>query len=281
MKINGHDLLIPIQLGKSHGTPLFCIPGAGANIAYFRPLAAKLGADATVYGFQGRGLDGESLPHTTVEATVEDYMQALQPTRADEPLRLIGHSFGGWVAFELASRWREAGRSVAPLIMLDTEAPHHQDHPPRQYDRVAALLRLVEILEQSCEMSLGITEQDSTDRSELAQLQLLRDKMIGCKLISLRTPMSAIEDMFKVFSANLNTVYYPGRVYSDPVHLIRARGGPNAPPRASRDRLNDEGWRHYASQFVTKDGPGNHMTMLAERHADELARLILTCGFAP
>lgn len=262
-----YDPLIPIQFGRPAAAPVFCVPGAGANVAYFRSLAVRLGDDTTVYGLQPRGLDGEAPPHASVEETAGSYLRAIAPLSPKEPLRLIGHSFGAWVAFEMAATWATSKRPMAPLVLLDSEPPGTPGAVDRQDDPVAVMQRLVEILEQVCERSLEIDAESLQALVPAGRLVLLRERMVARKLISPRTPASAVEAMFAVFAANLATRYSPPHLYKGSVCMIRAGGATSS--------RNVDAWRRFAPALVVRDGPGNHMTMLAERHADTLAALVL------
>jgi pimeloyl-ACP methyl ester carboxylesterase len=42
---------------RGNRPPLFCVHGAGGNVLLYRDLAARLGDNYPVYGFQSRGLD--------------------------------------------------------------------------------------------------------------------------------------------------------------------------------------------------------------------------------
>lgn len=73
-----------------------------------------------LYGLQTRGLlEPERLPTSIAEmaAAYLTHVRAVQPTG---PYRLLGWSFGGLVAHEMAVRLRAAGEEVALLALLDS-----------------------------------------------------------------------------------------------------------------------------------------------------------------
>ncbi|WP_275044057.1 alpha/beta fold hydrolase, partial [Pseudomonas asplenii] len=96
-----HQPLLTIQQGRAGRPPIFCVPGAGDSVTGFIGLTDALGPDWPVIGLQPRGLDGESVPHSCVESAAQLYLQALEQACPEGPLHLVGHSFGGWVAFEM------------------------------------------------------------------------------------------------------------------------------------------------------------------------------------
>lgn len=271
MPLLDHDLLIPIQIGKSDRPPIICIPGAGANVAYFRSLAARIGGQSSVYGFQPRGLDGVSPPSQSVRGAAEDYIGALMGLDAPTPLRVLGHSYGGWIALEMARLWHASGRPCSPVILLDCDAPNDAENPRRAYDELGSIVHLIEILEQGAEVSLELTEAELAHCDAPSRLTLLHRQMTAVKLISPRTPLRAIERMVDVFSANLNTAYHPDEPFSGSAWMIRAEDSESGPGD----------WRRHLRDFNERTSPGNHMTMLAERHCDSLAGIILESGFAP
>ena len=112
-----------VAFREGRGTPFFCVAGGGSPATSLRALAHALPDDRAVYGMQAHGLEERGRPDRSVEACARRYvtdMRAIQPVG---PYLLGGHSFGGLVAFEMASRLEAAGETVALLAILDTPAP--------------------------------------------------------------------------------------------------------------------------------------------------------------
>ncbi|MFJ4974041.1 amino acid adenylation domain-containing protein [Streptomyces coeruleorubidus] len=114
----GSGVLLPLRESGSEA-PLFCVhPAAGFSWCY-AGLTSPLGTDRPVYGLQARGLDGsEGLPASLREMAADylDHVSSVQPTG---PYRLLGWSFGGVVAHEMAVQLEESGESVETLALLD------------------------------------------------------------------------------------------------------------------------------------------------------------------
>ncbi|GAA2749729.1 non-ribosomal peptide synthetase [Amnibacterium kyonggiense] len=101
---------------------VFCFAGAGALALQFLPLARRLdGFDVTA--FQAHGLERRALPDWTVEAHAHRALEHIRAVQPHGPYRLLGHSFGGLVAFEIAHRLRAEGEEVALLGLIDTFLP--------------------------------------------------------------------------------------------------------------------------------------------------------------
>lgn len=116
-----HPDVVTLRSG-SGGPALFCFAGAGALALTFLPVARHLG-DHDVYAVQQHALETRGLPDRSVEAAAERALAVLRLIQPRGPYRLVGHSYGGLVALEIASRLRAAGEEVALLALLDTFPP--------------------------------------------------------------------------------------------------------------------------------------------------------------
>ncbi|MEU4985664.1 amino acid adenylation domain-containing protein [Streptomyces sp. NPDC021969] len=114
----GGAVLLPLR--ESGGEPpLFCVhPAAGLSWCY-AGLTKPLGADRPVYGLQARGLDGSGALPASVREMAADYLRQVRSVRPTGPYRLLGWSFGGVVAHEMAVQLEESGESVETLALLD------------------------------------------------------------------------------------------------------------------------------------------------------------------
>jgi thioesterase domain-containing protein/acyl carrier protein len=107
-------------LSKVAGAPqLYCIPGAGMSSVTMEPLARALTGRVALTVLETRGLDGLAPPQTSLEEVVESFALAIKRRQAQGPYHLLGHSFGGCIAFELA-RWFERRNDSVSLVMLDS-----------------------------------------------------------------------------------------------------------------------------------------------------------------
>ncbi|WMC84287.1 type I polyketide synthase [Streptomyces rochei] len=138
--------LAPLLPLRPEGTapPLFCVhPGAGVSWRY-TGLLPHLGGDQPVYGIQAAGLDGTRPPAPDAAAMVAHYLDLMRRVQPHGPYRLLGWSYGGFVAHALACALQSAGESVELLALLDAPQPHGTAHDPDAVERqVAALLSRV------------------------------------------------------------------------------------------------------------------------------------------
>lgn len=111
--------LIPIQPYGSK-PPLFCVPAFGGQVVSFRPLSLHLGIDQPVYGLQTPGSDGTTRPFDRIDALAEYLVKAIRAKYPTGPYLLLGKSYGGMVALEIARQLRQSGENVALLGLLDS-----------------------------------------------------------------------------------------------------------------------------------------------------------------
>ncbi|WP_338490671.1 amino acid adenylation domain-containing protein [Pseudomonas trivialis] len=268
-----HQPLLRIQSGRPGFAPVFCVPGAGDSVTGFVGLGEALGRDWPLFGLQPRGLDGEAVPHSQVEAAAQCYLTALEQECPQGPVHLIGHSFGGWVALEMALRLQAAGREVASLTVIDSEAPGGNGVVGRPYTSTAALLRLIEAMQLSAGRPLGIDPVEFAGRDEVAQRLALHAGMVAVGLLPGRASTDAMVGPARTYAAALRTVYRPGRRYGGVVRLVLAQDPAlDAVGNLREQGAMIEGWRGQGDGFEVWYGGGNHFTLLKAPNVSGLAK---------
>lgn len=116
------QILVPIQT-NGNAPPIFGVPGAGGNVLSLRLLGKTLGESQPFYGLQAVGMDGATQPLESVEQTAQAYIAALKTIQPCGPYSLLGHSYGGVVAFEMARILLEQAEQISSLILIDSIAP--------------------------------------------------------------------------------------------------------------------------------------------------------------
>jgi len=135
--VQGHSFrtrrssLVAMQVGGS-GTPLFHVHGGRGHVLHLHGLTQYADPDRPVYGFEQPGLHGRARPLRTVERMAQAYVADLQAERPYGPYALMGHSFGGMVALEMARRLVAAGEEVPLLTIFDTKFSHLQRPTPAE-----------------------------------------------------------------------------------------------------------------------------------------------------
>ena len=101
--------------------PLFCIhPGGGSGTVY-KILTDALAIEQPVWALQARGIEAHETYHDTLDQMVKDYVAALKEVQSTGPYNILGYSFGGIVAHEMACLLERQGEFVSSLILLDVQ----------------------------------------------------------------------------------------------------------------------------------------------------------------
>jgi acetoacetyl-CoA synthetase len=114
--------------------PIFIIHGVCGRVQ-FSKLAGQIQTHNPVYGIQARGTDGIEPPFDRIEDMSSFYLEALTHFYPHGAYILIGYSFGGLIALEMAQQLIENGRCV-PLLFLVDAYPHPRFLEPNQRKRL-------------------------------------------------------------------------------------------------------------------------------------------------
>lgn len=110
---------------QPHGTgpAVFALPGVGGNVLSYRELSRALGPEQPFHAVEAIGLDGSTPPPDSVEATAQANLAAIRAIQPQGPYRLVGHSYGGVIAYEMARSLLAQGERVEYLALLDAATP--------------------------------------------------------------------------------------------------------------------------------------------------------------
>ncbi|MGP9022571.1 type I polyketide synthase [Streptomyces sp. BR1] len=163
--VSGQEAFAPLLPLRADGDqrPLFCVqPGAGIAWRY-SGLLPHLGARQPVYGIQAHGLDGTLPLAADAKEMVGFYLAHLREVQPEGPYRLLGWSYGGFVAHAMAVALQRQGEQVELLAMLDSPLPQDGPADPSETERQVASL-LVRVV------GLEMPEGGATDVDEVIRL---------------------------------------------------------------------------------------------------------------
>ncbi len=101
---------------------IYIVPGMGGAIFNLFGLGFGLSSAATVYGMQSLGYKPDEEPFETVEEAASFYAKEIMEKQPEGMCYLVGHSFGGWVVYEMSRILEEFGRGVK-VVLIDSPAP--------------------------------------------------------------------------------------------------------------------------------------------------------------
>jgi thioesterase domain-containing protein/aryl carrier-like protein len=132
---DGIGTLLPIRV---HGDkpPLFCLHPVGGLSWCYMPLARYVPADYPLYGLQARGLDGTSPLPASVRQMAADYIEQIRTVQQSGPYHLLGWSFGGVLAHEIAIQLQAQGEQVPVLVVMDAYPPTQEASQPQASGQV-------------------------------------------------------------------------------------------------------------------------------------------------
>lgn len=271
-----YDPLVPLQRTGS-GAPLFCVhPGVG-EVLVFVNLAQHFIAERPVYALRARGFGEAEVPFQSFEELVESYVTAIRTVQPHGPYALLGYSFGGVVAFELAKALERAGEQVALLGVIN--APPNIRASREAIDFTYTAVNLAYLLSLiSLEHSFELTEQlRSSNASEQETVLRLFELAPPARLAELDLDLAAFTRWTEVAFSLVKL----GRTYEPSGDAAKVRVFYATPPVRYRDLpksvwLEDKltAWSSFSrepARFI--EVPGEHQTVLGKHVAQFQAAL--------
>jgi acyl-CoA synthetase (AMP-forming)/AMP-acid ligase II/thioesterase domain-containing protein len=237
--------------------PLFCIPGAAADVSYFAAMARHTAAGRSVYGLWNQSLSGcpTSAPLENLASELITRMRSIQP---DGPYLLGGHCYGGIVAYEMAQQLAAAGEQVSALLLFDTPRPLYPD--PRWHQHLYAA-RVVDAIHETTRLPRRqrIRVAAESVRTLLTHLKRLTVSQVDRVRIERKKWASNGSDL------RAARAYDPKPYHGRVVHFMAACDGN---PSVLDPRF---GWRELAQGLEEITVPGDHTTMFHDPNVRELA----------
>jgi thioesterase domain-containing protein len=253
---------VPLKAG-SEKPPILITHGLGGR-ASFSELAKHIRTGHPVYGIQAKGVDGREEPFYRIEDMAEYYLDALDELQTQGPYLLVGYSFGGLVALEMAQRLSANGKNVALLALVDTY-PHPRYLPTGQRLWLIAK-RTVGHISQMTQMPIG----DAF--SYLVRRLANRLHMAGAHNRGILLPdtsrLSFAQTTLRVKESDFAAMErYRPRFYRGKIRFVR--------PEANSYLPNDPTavWKKLAAELEVETVPGDHLGMVGT-HFESLAAVL-------
>lgn len=271
---------------------VFFVHDGEGEILPYRTLAMKLADGHPIYGIQPKSRLGYPMLHSRLAEVSDYYCSEILAVQPQGPYLLSGLCIGGFIAFEIASRLKKLGHSVAMVALLD--AAHVKATPKsltvRRMNRFSAALkqdqrssptaRAVHLLRESSRRIRNVVRYELrarfTKAHNQARMRLFRAYLDqGWQL-----PGFLANIPVRVVLRFAEREYVLPRPYQGEVLLFRATqkssvfDGTLIDDTPYVDLFEDShlGWEGKTTRgFIPVDVPAGHSSMLQEPHVDRIA----------
>jgi amino acid adenylation domain-containing protein/non-ribosomal peptide synthase protein (TIGR01720 family) len=250
--------------------PICIVPGGYGQADFYTDLALALGNQQPVYGINTMGtLPGET-PLESVEAIARQNLLWLRAERPHGPYRLIGHSFGTRVAYEMACQLQSAGEEVEWLGIIDSTAAYEPlPHDAKMDTVITAIEKHAALAKVDLPLQWQQTLRAQLTLDTFAQSWTQIERILSTHHTDQSQIMPLLQ-MLKVLLASLNVRYTPTQELPCPVILLKAE------QTDWTGHQPDLGWQDCTGDLSTIEVPGDHLTMLIGDKAIGLARVLKT-----
>ncbi|MBV9792200.1 MAG: amino acid adenylation domain-containing protein [Chloroflexi bacterium] len=257
--------LVEIQPGADR-PPLFCVHPIGGHVLCYVTLAQQIGPEQPVFGLQVRGLEDNQEPSRTIAEMAAEYLAALREVQPHGPYLLLGWSFGGVVAFEMAQQLLRDGEAIALLAIVDSSLDPPIKAAPTPAEEV---LNLAWGMGGIFGKELGITAEDLAGLDQAQQLQFLLERAQSQEVVPADLGLDQLQRYLGVFRASIEAAHsYVPRAYPQPMLLLQAE---QADPERQAVLVAD--WHAVAAGGLSVERvPGNHYSMM--RQPERMAELL-------
>ncbi len=259
---------------------VFLIPGAGGNVLYFQDMVQRMPQTYNIFGLQPPGLDGRTPPIDNIPTLARYFLDQVADIVRSEDLTdivVLGHSFGGLVAYELARLAQSEGLRLAMVGIIDTAAPQLQEQVGRDWSHREWVLHLSQIASHMFNEDVTLTPSMLESNSEIDQIQIFYERLVRAGVVPEGTRPEFVSGLIKVYRSNLAATIDlspPERVIEN---LIVIRSRDEQPENliteaAARNRtFVDLGWADFLGYSIkVLECPGDHLTMLQAENAATL-----------
>ncbi len=245
--------------------PLFVVPGAGSDATALVHFADAIGVDQPVKVIQLPGADGRSKPVTRMDQITAHCLEAIRQTSVPPPYRIAGTSFGGLVAYDIASKLLRDGEQIAYLGLFDTPVPRL-----RRGNSLTRPLRRFSLPPNLSFRSMIRSPRRGWRRLRVPVGRLLADyRMVLSVLLGLRLPSPELRFRYLRMGCSIAADRWTPPPIPAPLYLYRCNSQPAHLTDAPR-----LGWDGLAPRIEVRGLPARHNRHIRPPAVSHLAALV-------
>ncbi|MBW8687210.1 thioesterase domain-containing protein [Chitinophaga rhizophila] len=251
--------------------PCFIIPGTGGKCHSFRLLGRVFRNTCSLYGLDMIGTCKGEAPIADIPAIAAQNIAWIKMIQPEGPYRLIGHSFGAYILFEMVRQLEAAGDMLDFAIILD-QALEEVSNPPLGCSQADFMMFLAQGYFESFKIIAQpypdwvLTMKAHIDTLPPAQMMPYVAAYIGRMIPAVAGKAEYFSRLINLRFYNDTIAYRPSGRLQSPVVLLRAA------KNNWQDMEETLGWSNFADHVTVKTVPGNHYNLMKGRNVIEIAR---------
>jgi amino acid adenylation domain-containing protein len=265
-----HSGLIPMQV-EGDETPLFLVAGTGGFVMGFYAMVEAMDYACPVYGLEPKGINGDADPLYSVEEQAAYYIEAIKSIQEKGPYRLLGHSFGAFVVFEMAAQLNALGDEVSQLFLLDTPVPDRAKMQSSLLTLEDLKLGLLHTIQQYFDCPLPLDDAAYLQLDETSQHLLLQELLVN---EGMDLSLDQVRGYSNVFVTQGSVLYYPQHYLSDTEVVLFKTD--EMDQYIKEKGVDTVGWEMLSRRKpLVHDVTGSHITMLRKENVEVLAKHLI------
>ncbi|NUZ10464.1 amino acid adenylation domain-containing protein [Pseudoalteromonas sp. McH1-7] len=261
------ETLVCLQEGELGFTPVVLIAGAGGWLMAFHALVNGLDSRIPVYGLQPEALAEEPETLTSIERTAEYYLSVLAGAELGEQVHLVGHSFGSFIAYQLATLLEQQGRSTCSLTVIDTPVP---SNPALNLDETQVAQMMLDNLVAFFRLSVSDAEISAYQQGDATARIASLNRWI--KQAGFNFSDTHLRHFQQVFSAQLRANIEMRSMLSDiPICVVKTQ---QTQEFEGRPVNKDMGWQPFSHSLSCYEVKGEHLSCLQAEQVGQLVNII-------
>jgi amino acid adenylation domain-containing protein len=250
---------------RETGAPLVVIPGIVGVLHGYYDFAQAVGELRPVYGLHALSMQEVDIRHT-VESIARLYVSSLLEVWDRGPFHLLGHSYGGIIAFEMVRQLEQQGHRPGSLVLVDADplALKMKELSPNAFV-LRYMLRFLRLND--------VAMPETAEALELADSERLATVLRD--LVSRRDPDGSLgyehmDQWVRTIQSRYIDAYAPAP-YRPAAEVLEIWAQHGAMQRSDPSSMWQQVLQKATDRVVA---PGDHESVIGREHAPGLARLV-------